>query len=133
MLRRVAVSFLVVLTLAAQLAAQRSPETFRVSGKVVNAVNGHPLGGAEVLIGRADDFETTQQRMLTADDGTFAFTVTGGGKYMLAGEARGFRRQGFEQHGMYVSAVVVGQGQSSENVVFRLRPDGRIMGTVVDE
>ena len=133
MLRRVAVSILVMLTFAAQLAAQRSPETFRVGGKVVNAVNGHPLGGAEVQIGKADDFDTTQQKMLAADDGTFSFTVTSTGKYMLVGEARGFRRQGFEQHGMYVSAVVVGQGQSSENLVFRLRPDGRIMGTVVDE
>ena len=133
MLRRAAISFLAMLALAAQIAAQRAPEKFRVSGKAVNAVNGHPLPGAEVQIGKADDFDATQQRMLTADDGTFAFTVTSAGKYMLTGEARGFRRQAFEQHGMYVSAVVVGQGQSSENVVFRLRPDGRILGTIVDE
>lgn len=133
MLRRVAISFLVMLALAVSLAGQRATETFRVSGKVVNAVNGHPLAGAEVQIGKADDFDATQQKMLSADDGTFAFNVTSAGKYLLVGEARGFRRQGFEQHGMYVSAVVVGQGQSSENVVFRLRPDGRIMGTVVDE
>src|SRR5579872_656352 len=133
MLRRAVISFLAMLALAAQIAAQRAPEKFRVSGKAVNAVNGHPLSGAEVQIGRSDDFDATQQKMLTADDGSFAFAVTSAGKYMLAGEARGFRRQAFGQHGMYVSAIVVGQGQSSENVVFRLRPDGRIIGTIVDE
>jgi len=132
MLRRASIILLVAFSLAAQLTAQSSRK-FLVKGKVVNAVNGHPLAGAEVWIGSADDFDATQQRMLSADDGGFSFTVSEAGKFLMLGEARGFRRQGFEQHGMYVSAVVVGRGTDSENMIFRLRPDGRILGTIVDE
>jgi hypothetical protein len=132
MLRRVAAYLFVIFWIAAPMPGQ-SAAKFRISGKVVNAVNGHPLPGAEVQIGKADDFDATQQKMLANDDGTFAFTVESTGKYLLVGEARGFRRQGYEQHGIYVSAVVVGEGKNSENIVFRLRADGRILGTVVDE
>ena len=111
MLRRVAAYLFVILSIAAPMTGQ-SAAKFRISGKVVNAVNGHPLPGAEVQIGKADDFDATQQKMLVNDDGTFAFTVANTGKYLLVGEARGFRRQGYEQHGIYVSAVVVGEGKN---------------------
>lgn len=132
MLRREKIFLFVLLALAVPLAGQNNGRFF-VKGKVVNAVNGHPLAGAEVWTGSADDVGGTEQTMLTTNDGGFAFTVSGTGKYVLSGEARGFRRQGFEQHGMYVSAVVVGPGVNSENIVFRLRPDGRILGTIVDD
>src|SRR5215469_3652008 len=132
MLRRASLVLLVALSLGAPLIGQSSRK-FLVKGKVVNAVSGHPLAGAQVWIGSADDFDATQLRMLSTDDGGFAFTVSEAGKYLMLGEARGFRRQGFEQHGMYVSAVVVGLGVDSENMVFRLRPDGRILGTIVDD
>jgi hypothetical protein len=132
MLRRASIVLLLALSLAAQLIGQSSRK-FLVKGKVVNAVNGHPLPGAQLWIGSADDFDATQQMMRSMDDGGFAFTVSEAGKYFMLGEARGFRRQGFEQHGMYVSAVAVGPGVGSENLIFRLRPDGRILGTVVDD
>jgi hypothetical protein len=70
---------------------------------------------------------------LTGDDGAFAFAVTEPGKYLLGGQANGFRRQGFEQHGMYVSAIVLGAGLTSDHVVFRLRPDARVLGVIEDE
>src|SRR5215469_14695709 len=132
MLRRASLVLLVALSLGAPLIGQSSRK-FLVKGKVVNAVSGHPLAGAQVWIGSADDFDATQLRMLSTDDGGFAFTGLEAGKYFMLGEARGFRRQGFEQHGMYVSAVAVGAGVDSENLIFRLRPDGRIVGTIVDD
>jgi len=113
--------------------AQNAPGKFRVSGKVVNAVNGHPLAGAEVWFGKAEDFEASEQKLLTGDDGAFAFAVSEPGKYLISGQANGFRRQGFEQHGMYVSAIVVGAELNTANLVFRLRPDGRLTGVVEDD
>lgn len=132
MLRRSKISLVVVLMLGTLLSGQTAGKVL-IKGRVVNAVNGHPLAGAQVWIGTADNFEETQQTMLAADDGSFAFTVSEAGKYVMQGEAHGFRRQGLEQHGMYISAVVVGAGVNSEDMIFRLRPDGRILGTVVDE
>jgi len=122
-----------LVAVASHLCAQTIPAKFRVSGKVVNAVNGHPLAGAEVWFGKAENFEATQQKLLTADDGAFTFMVADPGKYFLGGQANGFRRQGFEQHGMYVSAIVVGSGLNTRNVVFRLRPDARVLGVIEDD
>ena len=121
-----------VLVVAACVPGQ-SAGRFRVSGKAVNALTGQALAGAEISIGVADRFEPTQQKILTGDDGEFAFTVPHTGKYRLIGQTNGFRRQSYEEHGAYNSAVVVGPHVSSENLVFRMRPDGRILGTVVDD
>src|SRR5260370_3932275 len=55
------------------------------------------------------------------------------GKYLLVGQRNGFRKQGYEQHGVYVSAVAGGQGLTSDNLVLRLRPDAWITGTIIDE
>ena len=122
-----------LLAAATHLCAQNAPAKSRVSGKVVNAVNGHPLAGAEIWFGKAENFEATQQKLLTGDDGAFAFPVAETGKYLLWGQANGFRRQGFEQHGMYVSAIVVGTGLGTDHVVFRMRPDARVLGVIQDE
>jgi hypothetical protein len=122
-----------VVAVASHLCAQNVPAKFRVSGKVVNAVNGHPLAGAEVWFGKAENFEATQQKLLTTDNGAFTFGVAEPGKYLLGGQANGFRRQGFEQHGMYASAIVVGSGLNTRNVVFRLRPDARVLGVIEDD
>ncbi len=122
-----------LLAVAIHVCGQNVTTKFRVSGKVVNAVNGHPLAGADVWLGNAEDLEATQQKLLTGDDGMFAFTVSQPGKYLLSGQDIGFRRQGFEQHGGYVSAIVVGNGLITESLVFRLRPDARVMGVVEDD
>jgi len=131
--RRLLFLLTLVLAAATHLCAQKVPAKYRVSGKVVNAVNGHALAGAEVWLGKAENFEATQQTQLTGDDGAFNFIVADPDKYLLGGQAHGFRRQGFEQHGMYVSAIVVGAGLNTGNVVFRLRPDARVLGVIEDE
>jgi hypothetical protein len=132
MLRRTILFFL-VLAGAYQLPAQNPPGKFRISGKTVNAVTGQVLAGAEVSITKAEQLDSVLQKMLTNDDGSFSFAGLEPGKYLLVGQANGFSRQSYEQHGVFSSAVVVGPGLVSENLVFRLRPDGRIVGRVVDE
>jgi protocatechuate 3,4-dioxygenase beta subunit len=132
MLRRTILFFL-LLAGASQLPAQNPPGKFRISGKTVNAVSGRVLAGAEVSISKAEQLDSVLQRMLTNDDGSFSFVGLDPGKYLLIGQRNGFSRQSYEQHGIFSSAVVVGPGLVSENLVFRLRPDGRIVGKVVDE
>jgi hypothetical protein len=73
------------------------------------------------------------EKLLTGDDGGFAFTGLTAGKYLLVAQRNGFRKQGYEQHGGYNSAVVLGQGLISENLIFRAHPDARIAGTIRDE
>jgi hypothetical protein len=131
--RRFGFRLALILAVAGHLCAQKVPAKFRVSGKVVNVVNGHALPGTELWFGKAEDFEATQQKLLSGDDGTFAFTVAEPGKYVLNGTANGFRRQGFEQHGMFVSAIAVGAGLNTENMLFRLQPDARVVGLIEDE
>jgi hypothetical protein len=132
MFRRIAL-FLLLFAGASLSSAQALPGRFRISGKTVNAVNGQLLAGTEVSISKAEEPNSILQKMLTAESGKFSFTGLEPGKYVLTGERNGFSRQGFEQHGAFLSAVVVGRGLISENLVFGLRPDGRISGTLVDE
>jgi Carboxypeptidase regulatory-like domain len=132
MSRRIILSLFFALLVVSDPCAQTAHVKFRISGKTVNAVTGQILAGTEVSIGKVDQFEATVQKMLTGDDGAFGFIVLDPGKYLLVGQRCGFRRQGYEQHGAYLSAVVVGPGQVSENLVLRLRPDARIVGTIVD-
>ncbi len=56
------------------------------------------------------------------------------GKYQLYGERFGYARQGLDEHpGGYLSAVVIGDGINSENLLFRLQPGATISGLVLDE
>jgi protocatechuate 3,4-dioxygenase beta subunit len=132
MFRRTILFFL-VLAGACQLSAQNLPGKYRIGGKTVNAVTGQVLAGAEVSIIKAEQLDSILQKMLTNDDGSFSFAGLAPGKYLLIGRRNGFSQQSYEQHGIFSSAVVVGPGLVSENLVFRLRPDGRIVGRVVDE
>lgn len=133
MSRYFVLSFALLLAAATHLGAQSAPAKFRVSGTVVNAKDGRPLAGVELWFSKADDFEGTLQKLLTGDDGAFAFSAATPGKYLFSGQANGYRRQQFEQHGMFASAIVVGAGLNTENVIFRMRPDARVLGVIEDE
>jgi protocatechuate 3,4-dioxygenase beta subunit len=140
---------LAVIVAAASWARPSTPAAtvrpnFRISGKVLNALSGQPLAGAAVMIGPAQGTESSQgtepaqetelsERVLTGDDGSFQFGGLAPGKYLLVGQARGFARQGFDEHEGYFTAVVVGPNLQSEGLVFRLRPDASISGTITDE
>jgi hypothetical protein len=84
MLRRAIVPFLLVGILVARLSAADHEAPFGISGTAVDAITGQPLSRSEVSIGKAEDFETTLQKVLTESDGHFAFTRLQPGKYWLA-------------------------------------------------
>jgi hypothetical protein len=132
MLRRIILPVVLVIAAVAQPPTQVKSD-FRISGKTVNAVTGQPLARTEVSIGKAEQFDVTLQKVLAGDDASFAFLGLPPGKYWLVGQRNGFRRQAYEEHGVYSSAIVVGQGIVSGSIVFRLHPDAWIAGTITDE
>jgi hypothetical protein len=130
--RSILVLFIFAGLLAAQPLAGERESLFGIGGVVVDSVSGQPLGRSEVSIGRAEEFETTLQKVLTDTDGRFSFTGLQPGKYWLAARRNGFRRQGYEQHGGYVSAIAVGPTLASNGLIFRLHPDASINGNILD-
>lgn len=107
------------------------PPTFRISGTTVNALSNEPLVGVEVTIAsttRNDTHET-----VTSSDGIFVFDNLLPGKYSLAARRHGISGQAYQQHGVFSTAIAVGPGLESENLIFPLPLDASIVGQVLDE
>jgi 5-hydroxyisourate hydrolase-like protein (transthyretin family) len=112
-----------------------SAQGLSIAGIVVNSLTGQPLAGAKVAIARVNqgsDREITQS-VTTRSDGRFQFSDLTSGKYSLMATARGFSLQYFEHHDPYATAIAVGPGLNSSNLVFRLEPDASIEGIVTDD
>jgi len=127
----------VLLTLAASAQENPRPATalkphFRISGTVVNAISGEAVSEVEVAIGKNEGSDSVQT-MITAEDGRFHFENLAQGKYWLAAQGKGFPPQRFDEHENYSTAIAVGPNVQSEDLVFRLRPDATITGSVIDE
>jgi protocatechuate 3,4-dioxygenase beta subunit len=73
------------------------------------------------------------QSITTGDDGRFQFSGLAAGKYWLAAQRRGFRRQSFEEHQGFFTGIAVGPALQSDSLVFRLSPEASISGTVTDD
>jgi hypothetical protein len=118
---------------AQQQAVVASTDTqFHISGTVVSSPSGQVLAETEVSIGRAQTVDTVKS-MVTEQNGHFEFDGLSPGKYWLAAQRRGFSRQSFEEHQGYFTAIAVGPHLPSENLVFRLRPDASISGSITDD
>ncbi len=105
---------------------------FRISGTVVNALDGRPVPQTEVTIAAMRE-QGRGQTILTGDDGRFAFENMAPGKYGLTARRRGFSEQAYLQHGQFATAIAVGSGLESENIIFPLLPSASISGYVGDE
>ena len=115
--------------------AKPNPQALSISGAVVNALTGQPVGGARVAIartGKGADRDIASS-VNTGPDGRFAFTGLSRGKYSLMATARGYSLQYFEHHDPYATAIAVGPGLKSDDLVFRLDPDAAIDGTITDD
>jgi Carboxypeptidase regulatory-like domain len=111
--------------------APKQPETFRISGTVVHALSGDPLPQTELAILSVKQYKVVQ-RAFCDDQGRFEFTGVAPGKYSLEARRPGFFRQGLNQHEYFWTGIAVGPGFRSDGIVFRLRPDASISGTVTD-
>jgi 5-hydroxyisourate hydrolase-like protein (transthyretin family) len=125
-----------ILLLAALLQQSHAPAPastqFRITGTVVNALEGTPIPNAEVSIARMGS-EDQEVGVIAGDDGRFAFLISSPGKYSLTARHSGFAKQAYLQHGNFASAIAVGANLDSENIVLRILPDASISGQVFDE
>jgi len=114
---------------AAAGAAQQAPRGYRISGVVVDAVTGAPVARAEVSVSQGEE----ETKVITGNDGRFVFQGLEAGKYPLFAAAQGYVREGFNQHGQYMTGIAVGEGLDSEHLIFRLHRQAVITGKVTDE
>lgn len=121
------------LTLLSTLAQAKSEPhpgaVYRISGVVVDALTNVPVARAQVAIFR----DSEQTSMVAGDDGRFAFEGLAAGKYSLRATATGYLAEAYNQHRWFSVAIVTGEGQDSEHLVFRLHPQAVIYGRVTDE
>src|SRR5215470_10171927 len=126
-----AVLFLLALvSTLGQVNPQRHPGGgYRIAGVVVDAVTAAPVPQAQVSI-----FLNNEETSVAAsNEGRFALEGIEAGKYAISAAAQGYVREAYNQHGPYSTAIVTGDGQDSEHLVFRLHPQALIYGRVTDE
>jgi hypothetical protein len=71
--------------------------------------------------------------VVTSGDGRFVFEGLDPGRYQLTARRRGYPSMLFQQHEGVWSAVIVGPGLDTENLVFQLRASVIITGEVRDD
>jgi hypothetical protein len=112
--------------------AVRQAATYRISGKVVDAHTGAALARCSVEIAEVKNRDQPIT-VTSAEDGSFVFGGLAPGKYSLTAERRGYLAQSYEEHDQYSTAIAVGPGLVSENLVFKLTAEAILTGTITDE
>lgn len=112
--------------------APRNSGQYAISGIVVNAVTGQPLDRAEVSL-HVPVQDTLVAETTTGEDGHFIFEHLAKGKYSLTASRRGYIGAAYDEHEGYSTAIVTGEGLTSDGLVFRLSPRAVIRGSVTDE
>jgi protocatechuate 3,4-dioxygenase beta subunit len=105
---------------------------YRISGRVVDAHNGVSLSRCAVeIVDLKPGFAA--RTVLTGEDGRFTFDKVSPSKYRLSASKRGFLTQAYEQHDNFSTAIAVGPGLASVDLLFRLTSGAVLSGTVTDE
>jgi hypothetical protein len=102
---------------------------YRIAGTVVNALIGEPVRRATVAILSIAESRTLQS-VVSDEDGRFAFESLPAAKVQLTSSKRGYGTAFYDQHGEYNSAIVTGEGQETENLIFRLTPQAILRGVI---
>jgi hypothetical protein len=105
---------------------------YRIAGTVINAVTGEPVPRALAALLSSENRHTVAS-VACDGDGRFAFEGLPAGKYSLTASKRGYISAFYNEHERYSSAVVTGDGQQTEDLVLRLKPDASIQVDVTDE
>jgi hypothetical protein len=79
-----------------------------------------------------DDYKLTASTTTDAE-GHFAFGGIPAGKYPLSAAKRGYRTMFYDQHDDFNSAIVTGEGQKTDELVFRLAPGAVLRGVVTGD
>jgi hypothetical protein len=106
---------------------------FRIAGRVVSAMDGHPLQRATVRILTTGDSKLLAST-IAGEEGEFGFAnLKGGTYYVLEGSASGFIGSRYDAHGVFSTAIINGPGLDTESLVLKLTPEAGIYGRVTDE
>lgn len=115
------------------LLAPMATDTYIVTGTVVDHLQNRPLHTILVTLTSTQDRRLTVSQ-ITGADGRFGFNNVPAGKYTLSAQRRGNNRpQLYREDGGYSTAIAVGPGLPSQNIVFPLEAPGSISGTVLDQ
>ncbi|HEY6991577.1 MAG TPA: carboxypeptidase-like regulatory domain-containing protein [Bryobacteraceae bacterium] len=113
--------------------APTAPDTYIVTGTIVDHLQNRPLHTILVTLTSTQDRRLTVSE-ITGADGRFGFNNVPAGKYTLSAQRRGNSRpQLYREDGGYSTAIAVGPGLPSQNIVFPLEAPGSISGTVLDQ
>lgn len=136
MTRPLAALLFAALLCGATLQAVALDDAFHISGTVVNANDGSPIGRCQVMIDPGPAERRRQsliKTVVTSSDGRFQFNNIPEGKYSLVARHNGYRTQPLNEHEGFTTAVVVGPDKDSQNIIFRLQPSSSISGRIEDE
>jgi 5-hydroxyisourate hydrolase-like protein (transthyretin family) len=104
-----------------------------ISGVVLSAKSGEPLGEALLMLLKSNDRKPLTDTVTDAE-GRFAFENLGDGKFDLVASRSGYVRASYQEHdGGVATAIVTGDGLISTGLRFELSPQAMIYGTVADE
>jgi hypothetical protein len=128
-MRALCLCLVLLFATAPRLAAQPAAPGYRISGLVIDAVTRAPVPHAEVTISVAAE----EMKTMSGVDGRFVFQGVEPGKYPLFAGAQGYVREGYNQHGAFLTAIAVGSGWDSEHIILRLHRQAVITGRVTEE
>jgi hypothetical protein len=105
---------------------------YRIAGTVVNSVSGEPVPRATVAILSVENHRTIAS-LASDTGGRFSLEGIPAGKYSLTVSKRGYITAFYDEHEVFSSAIVTGEGQDTEDIVFRLDPAASIEIEVTDD
>jgi uncharacterized surface anchored protein len=109
-----------------------APQTFTLSGTVVDAATQTALPGAEVQVSPVGKPQLIEN-VIADGTGRFTFNNLFAGKYSLSSAHAGYLSETFQQHGGYSTGIAVGANLSSKDLVFPLHRGAVISGFVTDQ
>ena len=115
--------------LSACLPALPQAALSRITGTVVNSASGEPVQRVTVSALSTSDHRTIAS-VESGNDGRFALEGLAAAKYELAAYKRGFLLSLYDEHELYNSAIVTGEGQQTEGLIFRIMPSASLHGVV---
>lgn len=120
---------------AALLASAAAPaaELYHVAGVVLNSETGAPLARANVGM-RPDNGSIVIAKQVTGSDGRFSFELPKGSYHLTAGTRDALEEYGHRTPQSRIgTAVMVGPGLNTSNLVFRWHAPASIIGRITDE
>jgi Carboxypeptidase regulatory-like domain len=110
----------------------QAPQTYTIGGTVEDSVTGAPVARTRVIIAGAITAMGTPaaaRTVIAGAHGRFRFDGPRVQKYILTAERPGYATQAFGQRALYQqfsTAIMTGEGQATDNLVFRLIPSAVI-------